>query len=255
MHTLNAKLTAHRLALAHYPALASGSRRADRVQFEFDENWEGLSRVALFWGDGAEAEAAPYAVAVDDAGCAVIPYEVLKEAAHIRFGVYGLDSAGTTRITSTLVRYRVETGAWSEDPANPGEPTLTLIEQFEAAAWAAIQQARTIADDAARYAEACVEAEESARAAAQSAQGAGTAATLAESWAVGGTGAREGEDADNARHYAQLARQGAEASGYAWFDIDDGTGEMRVTVTDNLAADVAFSIDENTGILEVNVNG
>jgi hypothetical protein len=221
------------------------------VQFEFDESWDGLSHVALFWGDGADAEAAPYAVAVDDAGCAVIPYEVLKDAAHIRFGVYGLDSTGKARMTSTLARYRVEEGAWSEEPANPGEPTPTLLEQFEAAAWAAIQRARQIADDAARYAEACVEAEESARAAEQSAQGADASATLAESWAIGGTGTRTGEDADNAKHYAELARQGAEEAGYAFFDIDDQTGQMIVTITPNLDSDVYFRINENTGEFEV----
>lgn len=76
-------------------------------------------------------------------------------------------------------------------------------------------------------------------------------AILSESWAVGGTGTRPGEDIDNAKHYAELAQQGAEEAGYAWFDIDDETGEMMVTVTDNLAEDVTFAINENTGELEV----
>lgn len=76
-------------------------------------------------------------------------------------------------------------------------------------------------------------------------------AILSESWAVGGTGTRPGEDTDNAKHYAEVAQQGAEEAGYAWFDIDDQTGEMMVTVTDNLAEDVTFAINENTGELEV----
>lgn len=80
-------------------------------------------------------------------------------------------------------------------------------------------------------------------------------AILSESWAVGGTGTRPGEDTDNAKHYAEVAQQGAEEAGYAWFDINDETGEMMVTVTDNLAEDVSFAINENIGILEVTVNG
>lgn len=94
-------------------------------------------------------------------------------------------------------------------------------------------------------------AEAAASVAEQSAEAADTSATLAESWAVGGTGTRPGEDSDNAKHYAEVAQQGAEESGYAWFDIDDQTGLMMVTITDNLAEDVTFAINENTGELEV----
>lgn len=85
----------------------------------------------------------------------------------------------------------------------------------------------------------------------ESAQCAATSATAAESWAVGGTGTRTGEDTDNAKHYAEVAQQGAEEAGYAWFDINDQTGEIMVTVTDNLSQDVSFAINETTGELEV----
>lgn len=44
---------------------------------------------------------------------------------------------------------------------------------------------------------------------------AAASATLAQSWAVGGTGSREGEDTDNAKYYAQIAQQVAqEGVGY-----------------------------------------
>lgn len=76
-------------------------------------------------------------------------------------------------------------------------------------------------------------------------------ATLSESWAVGGTGTREGEDADNAKHYAELAAQSADTAGYAWFDIDEATGEMIVTVANNLDNDLLFQINEAVGELEV----
>jgi hypothetical protein len=80
-------------------------------------------------------------------------------------------------------------------------------------------------------------------------------ATEAESWAVGGTGARDGEDTNNSRFWALVAQQGAEESGFAWFDINDQDGEMYVTITPNLDGDVKFEINESTGDLEVNVYG
>ena len=44
----------------------------------------------------------------------------------------------------------------------------------------------------------------------QQAQNAANSATLAQSWAVGGTDTREGEDTDNAKYYAQIAQQVAQ---------------------------------------------
>lgn len=85
----------------------------------------------------------------------------------------------------------------------------------------------------------------------EDAESAGHSAVLAQSYTVGGTGTREGEDTDNARHYSQLAAQSAEAAGYAFFEIDDEDGEMYVTVANNLDSDLTFEINENTGNLEV----
>ena len=79
-------------------------------------------------------------------------------------------------------------------------------------------------------------------------------ATLAQSYAVGGTGTRPGEDNDNAKHYAELAAQGAEESGYAWFDVDDSDGCMYVYISDNLSEDVSFAVNETSGVLEVTYN-
>lgn len=85
----------------------------------------------------------------------------------------------------------------------------------------------------------------------QDVESTGHSADLAQSYAVGGTGTREGEDTDNARHYSELAAQSADAAGYAFFEIDDEDGEMYVTVANNLDNDLTFEINENTGHLEV----
>ena len=115
---------------------------------------------------------------------------------------------------------------------------------------ASARDASGYADDAASAATGAETAAESASASATSAS---ASSTLSESWAVGGTGTRPGEDTDNAKHYAELAQQGAQEAGYAWFDIDDATGLMMATITENLADDVTFSINEQSGELEVTV--
>lgn len=131
------------------------------------------------------------------------------------------------------------------DIDDPSPEEESAIAEAIAALNAAVDQ--TGADAAAASA--------SAQEAAESAQGAAGSATLAESWAVGETGTREGEDVNNARFWALVAQQGAEHSGYAIFDVNDQDGQMYVTITDPLSGDVEFHVNENLGTLEVTING
>ena len=78
----------------------------------------------------------------------------------------------------------------------------------------------------------------------------------AEAWAVGQRNGVDVEPTDetyqnNSKFYSELAAQGAEESGYAWFDVHDDDGHMYVYISDNLSEDVSFAIDEFTGHLEV----
>lgn len=59
------------------------------------------------------------------------------------------------------------------------------------------------------------------------------------------------QSANDAEQYADLAAQHAESSGYAYFEVDNESGEMYVTVTDGVDDNIHFDIDEETGILEV----
>ena len=43
---------------------------------------------------------------------------------------------------------------------------------------------------------------------------------MSESWAVGGTGIRPGEDVDNSKYYAEKAEQGAANAGWISFKIN-----------------------------------
>ena len=67
-----------------------------------------------------------------------------------------------------------------------------------------------------------------AQAAAASASESAASATLSESWAVGGTGTREGEDTDNAEYYAGQAQSGAQV-------VQDNQAAIQA-IQDNLAA-------------------
>ena len=71
-------------------------------------------------------------------------------------------------------------------------------------------------------------------------------AVLAESWAVGGTGTREGEDTDNAKYYAEMAEQQAAVGGYLFFQIIDG--DLYMTKTPNV--DVNFYLQDGDLYLE-----
>ena len=79
-----------------------------------------------------------------------------------------------------------------------------------------------------------------------------------EAWAVGKRGGSPVPSTDptydnNSKYWAEISRQQADKAGWAFFDINDNTGELIVTVSDNLNDDVTFEIDENTGDLEVTV--
>ena len=83
----------------------------------------------------------------------------------------------------------------------------------------------------------------------ESAEDAEDAADLAESWAVGGTGTRAGEDYDNAKFYAALAKQQAAEGGFVYFEIAY-PGYLMMTRSDNLDDDIDFALTEQ-GDLEV----
>ena len=156
---------------------------------------------------------------------------------------------------------------WVDDLTELGAETLQNAQDAAQSAEKAGEHAEAAetAKNAAQAAKA--EAEGAREAAGQSAQTATAAATAADesaqaakAWAVGERGGEPVAPGDptynnSSKHWADVAQQGAEESGFAWFDVDDETGQMVVTVTPNLAESVTFTVDENTGILEVVVNG
>ena len=80
-------------------------------------------------------------------------------------------------------------------------------ETADASAQAAAASKEAAADSAAAAAASADTAAQKEQAAAQSADDAAASSTASESWAVGGTGTRPGEDTDNAKFYAEQAAQ------------------------------------------------
>lgn len=80
-------------------------------------------------------------------------------------------------------------------------------------------------------------------------EAADAAAALAESWAIGGTGTRAGEDYNNAHFWAEMAAEQAAEGGFVYFEIRY-PGDLIMVRSDNLDDDIDFDIND-AGELEV----
>lgn len=111
-----------RLYVAASPAVASGGRNEDAVEFSFCPLWEGFEKTAVFYRTETEQYHAP----VTDDRC-IIPHEVLADEGTMYFGVYGVK--GDITRTSEVVRYRVVKGAIVEG-TSPSRPTANIFAQI-----------------------------------------------------------------------------------------------------------------------------
>ena len=128
------------------------------------------------------------------------------------------------RLGSANFRFLVESNA-ADERAIASAEDIPIFTQYVAQAAAQASAASGSATVAAGSAQVAAQSEEMARGYASSAQdskeSAEASATLAESWAVGGTGTREGEDLDNSKYYSEVAEQAAGESGWIQFYIDE----------------------------------
>ena len=136
------------------------------------------------------------------------------------------DATAETLYTAMLT---VRSRSKPEDYSTPTEAEQTMFQQAIDATAASAQEAAEHADDAEGYAK------------------------LAESWAVGGTGTRDGENIDNAKFYAERAAMGADKTGWLFSDFNQETGILRITVSDDLKEDVTFNVDYSTGMMEITI--
>lgn len=125
--------------------ITSGSVNAYDVYFQFDSNWTGLSRTAVF-----SAGEIKKSVLLDDTGYCTIPWECMQESSRTLYaGVYGTksDEEGTETVvlpTMWIDLGVIEEGATLGDSAQP--PTPDVYSQILAVAQEAVNLAGSVQD-------------------------------------------------------------------------------------------------------------
>jgi hypothetical protein len=120
--TIHVSCIDQRLAIISPPAIASGGKNEDMVEFEFCPLWAGFAKTAVFYRHKSD----PYHAIVTDDKC-IIPWEVLQTDGFVYFGVFGVK--GDITRTSEVIRYRVTAGAITEG-TKPSDPTPDIYEQL-----------------------------------------------------------------------------------------------------------------------------
>lgn len=198
-------------------------------EFEFDSSWDGYAKNSVWQLNNDEPKES-----IISSGVAEVPWEVLVNGGFIRVGVYGTKDE---KVMPTVWGEKRKVHLGTPTGSIGTEPTPSIYAQILAVA----DEAKEIAEDAYEIAET---SQESAK----------HYAEKSEAWATGEVGGVPTSDEtyhNNAKWWAELAQQSAEESGFAWFDVDENTGEAIVTITDNLDAEVSFEVNVNTGELEV----
>lgn len=113
-----------KLIITSAPAIASGGRNEDEIEFSFCPLWAGFAKTAVFYRNEAEV----YHATVSADKC-IIPHEVLQDDGIMFFGVFG--TKGDTTRTSEVIRYRVVKGALTTG-TKPSDPTPDIYEQIAA---------------------------------------------------------------------------------------------------------------------------
>ena len=251
-----------------------GDNCATGVLLDFTAWAEEYGAGAVTLGVKRKGDAAWYPVALTVTGAAAV-----WVVSNIDTAVYGVGEArfaytvGEVEKRSAVFRFFVDRGLGAPEgtPPDPYEDWVERLEDLGAETLQNAQDAAESASEAQGYAGDAETAKNEAEAAAEAAQAAKEAAEAsaesaensqedAEAWAVGERGGEPVAPSDptyfnNAKHYALVAQQGADRAGYAFFDVNDSDGNMYVTITENLAQDVTFAVDETIGELEVTIHG
>ena len=193
---------------------AKGSSGSTDILVEFSPDWEALSKYAttrdakglhpevivlteLMKEPIGEEEEERYAYRFS------LTANAMSEEGHmsITFTGYEIEDGNETEtiINTAIAKLRVLPSDYSE--MDDGSVTPTIAQQLQS-------EIDEIKDDIAI----ATHAQEYAEAAAESAGESAGSATLSESWAVGGTGTREGEDTNNSSYFAGQSELSADES-------------------------------------------
>lgn len=129
MSVIKVRCEDQRLLVTQSPVIASGDVNTDRVYFDFSEEWNNFTKIAVFFRDKGVTY---YHDLLDENVEAVIPKEVLQDEGYFYFGVTGVNKDDDTQLlTSQIIKYRVVKGAVT-DAVKPPEITPTDYEQLVA---------------------------------------------------------------------------------------------------------------------------
>lgn len=106
MSTVKIKVDGHVANFMNFPLLATGSEKIDKVQADFDSEWNGLGIVAVFYQDKGKLS---YGVISAD-NTADIPESALRTEGAVNIGFFGTD--GTKKITTNVLTYEIKEGAY-----------------------------------------------------------------------------------------------------------------------------------------------
>lgn len=249
---------------------ATGSHNAVTLRMTFGPAWEGTAKTAYFTdalGNTSVALVLGLDTLVDGAYEVDVPSEALKAAGVATITIKGVLVSGETTtkaITTAAGHFRVLDSELPDSAGNAGTITPsekdqlqaeidgleTLFTTAKAAAEAAAANAKASETNAKASETAASgsasQASAAAAAAAQSAASVDGINKTAQSWAVGGTGTRPGEDTDNAKYWAEKAQAvvggdfatKVEAQGYVTAHNESGAAhpDIREALSDKAAA-------------------
>lgn len=247
---------------------ATGSHNAVTLRMTFGPAWEGTAKTAYFTdslGNTSVALVLGLDTLVDGAYEVDVPSEALKTAGVATITIKGVLVSGETTtkaITTAPGHFRVLDSELPDSAGSAGTITPSDKDQLQAEI-AGMEALFTTAKAAAEAAAANAKASETAAAA--SAANGETANKSAQSWAVGGTGTRPGEDTNNAKYWAEHAEAVAggdfatkvEAQGYvtAHNESENAHHDLRVAVAGSIRYDAVQSLtDEQKAQARGNIN-
>ena len=216
------------------------------TQFTFDPEWDGLIKSAVFLG----ANGLAYRIPLDLSGLCLVPHEVIK-APYLKITVIGsnLEDEVYSLPTAPYQLKIKQSGAKDgEIPEDPTPETYAIVmdimrqQAVEAVAALEAQAAAELARDETvdileNITDEIVPAitEDADRSEAK-ADLSTTQATKSESYAVGGTASREGEDTDNALYYKGLAESAKTAAETAQGLAEDAQEDAEAAATETVEA-------------------
>lgn len=119
MTTICASVDNETVRITKRPAVSSGGVQQCRVLFTFSDDWNDLTKAAIF---ADRAKKTFYQVLIGADGYATVPWEVLTEKGAFWMGAEGV--SGDVKFTSELIRYPILEGAREGGATQPPTPGI-----------------------------------------------------------------------------------------------------------------------------------